>query len=153
MATYIKPTLTITSNKNSATTNKGPLSIGLSLSASASLNVDDVRSRIVAVNQTEATLLDGDLISGGDGLADAVGGYLYLKNISPASTTNYIAVGIIADNGNAADLTASGDVARVMTLMPGEFAFFPYDLTMDITVDSNQNDGTQKIEYWYFDRA
>ena len=50
-------------------------------------------------------------------------------------------------------LTASGDAARVMTLMSGEFAFFPYDLTMDITVDSNQNDGTQKIEYWYFDRA
>ena len=74
MANYIKPTFSLTANKNSVTSNKGPLSIALSLATTDSLTVDDVRSRIVTVGTSSALLFDGDQISGGDGAGDAADG-------------------------------------------------------------------------------
>ena len=38
-----------------------------------------------------------------------------------------------------------------MTLKQGEFAFFPYDYEMDISVDAEHNDA--ELEYWLFNRA
>lgn len=147
----IKPTITLTSNKSSATTNPGPLSVALALSATDTLTVDTVTSEIVTCSTTEATIIDGDAVSGGDGVGGTVGGYIYMKNISAASDTNLIYVGIVADGGSATDLTASGDTARLFTLKVGEFAWFPYDYTMDITVDASTSG--QLLEYWIFDRA
>ena len=63
----IKPTFSLTSNASTATTDAGPLSIALSLSATDTLTVDKVQAETVTVSTTEATLFDGDAISGGDG--------------------------------------------------------------------------------------
>ena len=147
----IKPTITLTANKNSATSNAGPLSVALSLSATDLLTVDNVQSQIVTCSTTEATIIDGDAVSGGDGAGGTVGGFIYMKNISAASATNLIHVGIVADGGSATDLTASGDTARLFTLKVGEFAWFPFDYTMDITVDATTSG--QLLEYWIFDRG
>ena len=147
MAT-ITPTLTLTSNASTASSSPGPLSVALSLSATDSLTVDKVQSELVTVSATEATLLDGDAISGGDGVGGTVGCYLYLKNAT--GSTRSIYVGIVADGGSAADLKASGDVARIMTLKDQEFAWLPWDYTMDLTVDA---DGAGTLEYWLFDRG
>tara|TARA_B100000902_G_C27204927_1_gene861092 strand:- start:67 stop:666 length:600 start_codon:yes stop_codon:yes gene_type:complete len=40
---------------------------------------------------------------------------------------------------------------RTFTLLPGEFAFFPFDYTGDIYVQAAQN--TPQLEYWVFDRG
>ena len=138
MPTYIKPSLTITANKNSVSTNKGPLSIPLSLSKAISLSVDDVRSRVLEVTASGITgqtgaeayrLFDGDRISGGDGAAGTVGCFIYLSNISAVHATNEIYVGIDHDGGgtSAGDMSEDDQVdafekaTRMMTLKPGEF--------------------------------
>jgi|21_taG_2_1085346.scaffolds.fasta_scaffold07660_5 hypothetical protein len=145
----IKPTLTLTSNASTATTDPGPLSIALSLSATDSLTVDKVEANTLVVSTTEATIFDGDAVSGGDGAGGTVGSFVYMKNTS-STASRLIYIGIVADGGSAADLTASGDAARLFTLKVGEFAFFPYDYTMDLTVDA---DGAGTLEYWLFDRG
>ena len=55
----IKPTLTLTSNSSSATTDAGPLSVALSLSATDSLTVDTVKSSIITPSTTHSILFDG----------------------------------------------------------------------------------------------
>ena len=144
----IKPTFSLTSNASTATTDAGPLSIALSLSATDSLTVDKVQAETVTVSTSEATLLDGDAISGGDGAGGTVGCFVYMKNTT--GSTRNIHIGIAADGVSAADLTASGDTARLFTLKDGEFAFFPFDYTMDLTVDA---DGAGTLEYFLFDRG
>jgi len=144
----IKPTFSLTSNASTATTDAGPLSIALSLSATDTLTVDKVQAETVTVSTTEATLLDGSAISGGDGAGGTVGCFVYMKNTT--GSTRSIHIGIVADDGTAADLTASGDAARLFTLLDGEFAFFPFDYTMDLTVDA---DGAGTLEYFLFDRG
>tara|TARA_S200000501_G_scaffold375702_1_gene428402 strand:+ start:121 stop:600 length:480 start_codon:yes stop_codon:yes gene_type:complete len=158
MPTYIKTTFSLTSNKNSVTSAKGPLSIALALSKSASLSVDDVRSRVVTVGTAGTKLFDGDQISGGDGAAGTVGSFIYFANTSASSTTNEIYIGIDHDgSGDAQELEADNQVdaleaaTRIMTLKPGEFAFFPFDYTVDIFVDANA--ASQTLEYWLFDRG
>tara|TARA_Y100000114_G_C11714344_1_gene305155 strand:- start:258 stop:701 length:444 start_codon:yes stop_codon:yes gene_type:complete len=144
----IKPTFSLTSNASTATTDAGPLSIALSLSATDTLTVDKVQAETVTVSTTEATLFDGDAISGGDGAGGTVGSFVYMKNTT--GSTRNIFIGIVADGGSASDLTASGDTARLFTLKDGEFAFFPFDYTMDLTVDA---DGAGTLEYFLFDRG
>jgi len=144
----IKPTLTLTSNASTATTDPGPLSVALSLSATDSLTVDSVKAATLTVSTTEETLFDGSA-EGTAGTGGTVGGFIYLKN-SSTTTTRLVHIGIVADEGSAADLVQSGDVARLFTLKVGEFAFFPFDYTMDITVDA---DGAGTLEYWLFDRG
>ena len=150
MAT-ITPTFTLAANASSHTT-AGPLSIALSLSATADLSVDKVRSEIVTIGDTSGTLLiDGSTTFGGAGAGGTAGGYVYIKNTT-ASGTDLVYVGVEA-HGDTSDLHGSGgaDVKRFMTLKRDEFAWFPFDYNQDITIDATAS--SQEIEYWIFDRA
>ena len=144
----IKPTLSLVSNASTATTDAGPLSIALSLSATDSLTVDTVESKIVNPTTTDSLLFDGSA-KDDTGVAGAGGGFIYMKNVSAADYDIYF--GAIADGGSVTDMEAGDDPDRFMTLKQGEFAFFPWDYTMDITVDAEHNDAT--LEYWLFNRA
>ena len=144
----IKPTLTLTANASSATTDAGPMSVALSLSATDSLTVDHVKSRIFKPTTTAAILFDGSTEDDG-GDAGPHGGFLYLKNVSAADYDIYIGVG--AESMSATELEPATDADRFLTLKQGEFAFFPYDYEMDISVDAEHNDA--ELEYWLFNRA
>ena len=145
----IKPTLTLTSNASSATTDAGPLSIALSLSATDSLTVDTVESKIITPTTTVSTLFDGSALDAGSEVAGTNGGFLYMKN---TSTSDYdVFIGIEADGASATELQGNADAQRLFTLKQGEFCFFPYDYTMDITVDAENANAT--MEYWLFNRG
>ena len=147
MAT-ITPTLTLTSNASGATT-PGPLSVALSLSATDSLTVDTVESKVYSPTTTHATLFDGSALDAGSEVAGTNGGFIYFKNASAADYDIYI--GVEADSASATALEGNADAQRLFTLKQGEFAFFPYDYTMDITVDAEHNDAS--LEYWLFNRG
>tara|TARA_R110002020_G_C16125193_1_gene760642 strand:- start:438 stop:899 length:462 start_codon:yes stop_codon:yes gene_type:complete len=153
MANYIKPTITLTANKNSITSgNKGPLSVALSLSGTDLLTVDKTTSEIITVsNGTPLKIIDGSATNGGAGVGGTAGGFIYMQNVSSASTTNFIYVGV--DTGSADDLEGSpgSDAKRLFTLKVGEFAFFPFDYNYDINIDANA--ASQVLEYWLFDRG
>ena len=144
----IKPTLTLTSNASTATTDAGPLSIALSLSATDSLTVDTVESKIFAPTTTPAVLFDGSSFDDG-GTAGLHGGFIYMKNTSAADYDVYI--GAVADGAGSSTLDDADDAVRLCTLKQGEFAFLPYDYTMDLVVDAEHNDAT--LEYWVFNRG
>jgi hypothetical protein len=145
----IKPTLSLTSNASSATTDAGPLSIALNLSATDSLTVDTVKSEIITPTTTVSTLFDGSALDAGSEVAGTNGGFLYMKN---TSTSDYdIYIGIEADGASATELQGNADAQRLFTLKQGEFCFFPYDYTMDITVDAENANAT--MEYWLFNRG
>jgi len=157
MAT-ITPTLTLTSNAAGAAT-PGPLSIALSLSATAGPTIDNVQSKIVtfADATSHVVLWDGSTLSGTDTATEtlAMGGFMYFKN-THASANVYI--GLEHDGGAATDLGAAdqaedGTAAaaiRLFTLKPGEFAWMPFDGTMDVIGDSS---AAATLECWYFDRG
>ena len=71
-----------------------------------------------------------------------------MKNITTSDLDIYI--GIEPDDDAAAALESAGNAQRFLTLKQGEFAFFPYDYTMDITADA---EGAASLEYWLFDRG
>tara|TARA_R100000734_G_C3295821_1_gene87020 strand:+ start:122 stop:586 length:465 start_codon:yes stop_codon:yes gene_type:complete len=153
MPNYIKPTFTLTSNKNSvpAGQNPGPLSIALSLSVTDLLSVDETQSQIVEVsNGSPQQLFTGASTMGGPGAGGTKGGFLYLRNVSAASATNVIYVGVDATQD---DLGGSGgaDAKRLFTLKVGEFAFLPYDYNYNINIDASA--AGQQLEYWLFDRG
>tara|TARA_R100000654_G_scaffold41523_1_gene67680 strand:+ start:771 stop:1250 length:480 start_codon:yes stop_codon:yes gene_type:complete len=159
MPNYIKPTITVAANKNTATNNPGPLSVAISLTTADLLSVDNVQSEIVSVTDGgHKILLDGEKLSGGDGAGGTVGGYVYFSNISAASTTNFIYIGVADDTQAATDMSAADQVdameaaTRFMTLKVGEFAWFPWDYTTRLFIDTNAATA-QKLEYWVFDRA
>ena len=107
-----------------------------------------------------------------------VGCYIYLKNNSTTTGENiYIA---IVSGSLQAGYDSSGDpeavsgtdsptaptgpdanttgmtetdnkTLRTLTLLPGEFAWFPWDYTGDIYHEAAT--GTPQLEYWRFDRA
>ena len=52
---------------------------------------------------------------------------------------------------SATELEPATDADRFFTLKQGEFAFFPYDYEMDISVDAEHADA--ELEYWLFNRA
>ena len=63
-----------------------------------------------------------------------------------------------SDSPAAPHATTAGHLAdtanttlRTMTLLPGEFAFFPWDYTGDIYVENTNGDPV--LEYWLFDRG
>ena len=164
MATYIKPTLSITANKKSATTSPGPLSIALSLNVTDTLSVDNVSSSIVTPANSGAPtlLLAGDTYGGDSGDTPGThGGYLYLKNIT-ASGTDKIYVGTVFQGASAPANMGGGDTTtaldasddsttRLLTLKPGEFAFLPWDYMQDIYCGASA--ASQSLEYWLFDRG
>ena len=139
----IAPTLTLTSNAAGASVDPGPLSIALSLSATDSLTVDTVQSKIVTVSATHAILWDASAISDGTQTAGTDGGFVYLKNLTGSSN-------IYIGYGSSAALQADDTAIRLLTLLPGEFAFFPWDLNADLIVDAA---GSGTLETWYFDRG
>ena len=152
MAT-IQTALTISANKSTATTTPGPMSVAISTAATASLTVDKTTSETVT---TASSFTDGDaailLIDGSNytpGTGGTNGAYVYMKNIT-SSRTDLIYIGVEA-NGNLTDLAPSADAQRLFTLKRGEWAFFPFDYTMDITIDASA--ASQKLEYWIFDRG
>ena len=146
----IKPTLTLTANASSATTDAGPMSIALSLSATDSLDVTEVGSKIMDVSTTHALIWDAS-----DYTASAVygedGGFMYFKNMlaenSPADKLHDIII-------HTADADADGDAHanRFFTLQPGEFAWMPWDMTQDIYVDALETN-TSALECWLFVRT
>jgi hypothetical protein len=161
----IKPNLTITANSSSASTNAGPLSVALSLSATAAdaanggnLLVDNVSSAIFTVptaTGASVRLLDGSTYIG-TGTAGTDGSFLYLRNTATAEASNDIYVAFLdeqsPDNGAGPDLDAAGTGStRTFTLKAGEFAFLPWDYTGDVFVQAEAAD--QTIEYWLFDRS
>ena len=145
----IKPTLTLTSNSSSATTDAGPLSVALSLTATDTLTIDTVEAATITPSTTVSTLFDGSAKDAGSEVAGTNGGFLYFKNTSAADHDVYI--GIEADGVTATELQGNADAQRLFTLKQGEFAFFPYDYTMDITVDAE--DAAATLEYFLFNRG
>lgn len=155
----IKPTFTLVGNANTATTCAGPMSVAINLTAQPlvdggatgcyGLSVDKVQAKTLVFTgeANEQTIFDGS-VEGTAGVGGTVGGFIYMKNITASDLDIYI--GIVADDGSASDLDQSGDTARLFTLKQGEFAFFPYDYTMDITGDA---EGAATLEYFLFDRA
>ena len=85
MAKYITPTLTITSNKYSATSNPGPTSSPLAISVTDTLDISQVDQNIVTVATTDAILFDAsDYTTGTDAGTD--GGFVFLRNLTDASS-------------------------------------------------------------------
>ena len=167
MATYIKPTFSLTSNRNSVSNaaDKGPLSIGLSLTTTDKLSVDDVRSKLVTVGTNSFTLIDGSQFGNNtatEGAGGTYGCFLYMKNTSPATAGRYIYIGIDHDGGDGGVALDAGELQdddqsetafplRFGTLAPGEHWFITFDYTCDIIVDASHAD--QTLEYWVFDRG
>ena len=164
MAT-IKPTFSLTANSESASTNPGPMSMGLALSVTDSLTVDIVEQDTYTVTTTRALILDGSSIHGATTSMDpgTDGGYMFMKN-NDSTTGNNIHVGIVApahaSNDPATPATdgatssldgTTQETLRTLTLKPREFAWFPWDYTGDIWVESAQN--SPVLEWWRFDRG
>jgi hypothetical protein len=145
----ITPTLTLTSNASTASSSPGPLSIALSLSATDSLTVDTVEAATITPSTTVSTLFDGSTKDIGSEVAGTNGGFIYFKNTSSSDYDVYI--GIEAHSATATELEGNADAQRLFTLKQGEFAFFPYDYNMDITVDAEH--ATATLEYFLFNRG
>ena len=125
--------ITITSNASNATSSPGPLSFALSLSNTNDLDVTKVLSEIVDLTDADALLFDASSFT--TTAAEGVdGGFVFLKNLlaSPGVGDNTHDIYIGKDTGN---LTGENETKRIMTLKPGEFAFFPWDMTFDLRVD------------------
>ena len=141
MAKYITPTLTITSNAYNATTNPGPMSSPLNISVTDLLDVTQVDAKIVTVATDAAPLFTvSDYTSGTTAGTD--GGFIYLRNLTDDSkytTSSNIYIGHNPTSGTGSELEDSGaaDEDRLMTLKPGEFAFFPWDMEGEISVDAS----------------
>ena len=159
----IKPTLTLTANASSATTDAGPISIALSLSTTDSLTVDSIQSKIVTPANAGAPtlLLQGEDYGGDSGDTPGThGGFLYLKNASASDSTAIIYVGMVrqgatdpADFGAGTTALDHADDAtdRVFTLKTGEFAWLPWDYMQDIYCGASSP--SQSLEYFLFDRG
>jgi hypothetical protein len=103
----------------------------------------------VTPTTTHSILFDGSAQDAGSEVAGTNGAFIYMKNTSAADYDIYI--GIEADGASATALEGNADAQRLFTLKQGEFAFFPYDYTMDISVDAENNDAT--LEYFMFNRG
>ena len=148
----IKPTLSLTANASSATTDAGPLSIALSLSATDSLDITKVESKILDVKGDHTASTDAgvlwdatDYTASGDAGTD--GAFIYIKNTSDTAG-HHIYIG----HGSATAMQGGANTTRTMTLQGGEFAFFPWDCTQDIVYDANGS-YTGALESWIFVRT
>ena len=177
----ITPTISFTSNSDQATTNAGPGSFAVVASISDSLSVDLVEQRLIetiagtgsAAQSSSASLIASHKILDGHDVMTAagsdvwtpgtVGCYIFLRNNS--STTNEdIYISIVALGGNDdptgpagpdANTTGPTETAnttlRTFTLLPGEFAWFPFDYLGDVYCFASA--ASQELEVWRFDRA
>ena len=131
----VTPTLTITSNKYDAGTNPGPTSSPLAISVTDTLDVTEVVSKIVTVAVTDAVLFDASDYSASVA-AGTDGGFIFLRNLQDSTGSNiYISCGTTGD-GELED-GGGAEAFRLMTLKPGEFSFFSWDMEQDIHVDSS----------------
>ena len=158
MAKYITPTLTITSNKYDATTLPGPTSSPLSISVTDSLDVTKVHSEIVDVDDSHgATNLLFDASDYGTSMTEGVdGGFVYLRNLlsdnSPEDRLHDIMIGATTGELDSDADPTSPSAVRLMTLKPGEFAFFPWDMTFDLYFDAKETN-TSALEAILFVRT
>ena len=131
----IKPTLSLTANARTATTDAGPLSVALSLSATDSITITKVAeagTAAVTTTHTDNLIFDA-------GTMNEV--YIYLNNVS--DSTVYVT-----------NADAGTDANRFMALRAGEFAWFPWfaastGTATDIYLDHSSG-GTKDVEYWVF---
>ena len=85
-------------------------------------------------------------------------------NVCTQAGTRIVQVGIVAGGGSDTPTAPTGPDAdstgmtettnaslRTFTLLPGEFAWFPWDYTGDIYHEAAT--GTPQLEYWRFDEA
>ena len=153
MAT-ITPALTITANDSSHAT-PGPLSFALSLNQSKAISgltkVETKIMDITAGSEADATHMIFDASSYlGTNPAEKEndGGYVYLRNMlaDPSDNTHDIYIGFTA---GAKDLATDGNTERLMTLKPGEFAFFPWSMAQDLVADIHTTH-TGALEAWVF---
>jgi hypothetical protein len=145
----ITPALTITSKKFSTAADAGPTTSPIVISVTDSLAITEVRQKVVDVSDDHAILFDADseganIISYTDTTSEAGvdGGFVYLRNLTEGQATTadiYIGHGTPSDFTSANGLEESGgaQTIRLMTLKPGEFSFFAWDLEQDLIVDSN----------------
>ena len=150
MAT-IKPTFSLTANASSSST-PGPLSVALSLSATDSLDVTKVRTKILDVKGAHTASEDAgvlwdasDFTASGDAGTD--GAFVYIKNTS-TTAGHHIYIG----HGSAAAMQGGANTTRTMTLQGLELAWFPWDCTQDIVYDAN-GDYSNALETWLFVRT
>ena len=150
----IKPTITLTANASTATTDAGPMSIALSLSATDSLDVTEVQSKILdMVSLTHQLVWDASDFTA-SGAAGIDGAFMYFKNKLADEASTPSLHGIMISTSNA-DVDGGGEPTRLMTLRPGEFAWMPWDCTQDIYADP-LDDGvtnTGALECWLFVRT
>ena len=135
MARYITPTLTITSNAYGATTNPGPVTSPLAITTTDLLDVTEVVSKIVDASTTHGILFDASEFAAAI-TAGTEGAFVFLRNLTEGLTTT---ADVHIGHGASADLAdgAGGEATRLMTLKPGEFSFFAYDLEADLIVDAS----------------
>jgi len=139
MAKYITTTLTITSNRYDANSNPGPTSTPYNISVADLLDVTQVDSNIVTVSTTAKALFTVSNYTA-DNTAGTDGGFIFLRNLTEGLTTTAdIYVGHNPASGVASGLEDGGtaDEDRLMTLKPGEFAFFPWDMEGEFSVDAS----------------
>ena len=169
----IQPTITFSTNSNASTNNAGPGSMALSASVTDVLTVDLAEQKLLATSTSPVQLVDGHdtmTLAGSDvWTPGSVGSFIFLKNNSTTTGEN-ILIGIVsncnrndgtltgADGATAPHATNDGHLAdtanttlRTMTLLPGEFAWFPWDYTGDIYYESVT--GTPQLEFWRWDRG
>ena len=139
MAKYITPTLTITSKAHSIASDSGPMTQALALSVTDTLDVTEIRQIVRDVSTTSAILFDADdtTYSDATSVAGTDGGFIFIRNLTEGMTTTAdIYIGFNTGSGEIGE----GDgqqAARLMTLKPGEFSFFAWDLEKDIILDGS----------------
>ena len=141
----ITPTITLTANAASATTNPGPLSFAMNMSATDTLDVTQVTTKIISPTTTHTTVWSESDFTDGAETAGTDGGFVWMKN-------KHASVNIMIGHGSATQMDDDGDTTRIMTLKPGEFAWFPWDFTHDIVCDASGT-ATNGLESWVFTRT
>ena len=142
----IKPTISVTANASTAATDAGPLSISLALSATDSLDVTAVQTKIISpTNADDQVLWDDADFTDGTETAGTDGGFAYFKNLHATAD-------IMIGHGSSTEMSDAGDTTRFMTLKAGEFAWFPWDFTHDLVYDASA-EATNGLECWVFTRT
>lgn len=146
MPKYIKPKLTVTSNSASATTDPGPASIAINLSAAPPDGRGLAESLVTMIYSTTTSpvkVLDSAVYG--------VDCYVYMKNQETVvATAQEIYIGITEGTQNDMG-TESGTDDRTMIMKAGDFAFFPWAGDQDIYVEGNS--AGDKLEIWVFKQS
>jgi len=147
----IKPTLSLIANASGATTEPGPMSISLALTATDSLDVTEVASKIMDLTTDVHQLVwdASEYAASADVGVD--GAFLYFKNLLSENSTPDLLHDISIGMGNENILDAA-NTNRLFTLQPGEFAWFPWDVAQDLYVDQPEAN-TSALECWIFVRT